>query len=123
MIFPLNRADHNNTAPPDSLLLLDLGSRSMFGVFKDFRNFQVKQLIKKAQDVVMIDISSFDFTANCFGNKVTEIVPINTTSNVIVTLSPSKRYLIFDYLKGEVLKEIQPLRGSTFSTVVCPREL
>ena len=72
---------------------------------------------------MMIDISSFDFTANYFGNKVTEIVPINTTSNVIVTLLPSKRYLIFDYLKGEVLKEIQPLRGSTFSTVVCPREL
>jgi hypothetical protein len=54
---------------------------------------------------------------------VTEIVPLNTINNVIVTLSPSKRYLIYDYIKGEVVKEIQPLRGSTFSTVVCPREL
>jgi hypothetical protein len=71
----------------------------------------------------MAEISSFDFGATYPGNRVSDIVALNTTNNVIVTLLPSKRYLIYDYLLAGVVKEILPLRGSTFSTVMCPKEL
>jgi hypothetical protein len=40
-----------------------------------------------------------------------------------VSLQPAKRYLVYDYLQGQVVKEISALRGSVFSCVVCPKAL
>ena len=45
---------------------------------------------------------------------VSDIVPLNRTDTVLITIE-KKRYLIFNYVVGEVIKEIQPLRGSQFS--------
>ena len=36
---------------------------------------------------------------------------------------PVKRYMIYDYVSGTVLKEVTALRGQTFSVVVCPEAL
>ena len=44
---------------------------------------------------------------------ITEIVALNRTDTVLVTLE-KKRYLVYNYILGEVVKEILPIRGSYF---------
>ena len=44
---------------------------------------------------------------------VTDIVPLNRIDTVLITIE-KKRYLVYDYIQGEVIKEILPLRGSQF---------
>lgn len=121
-VFPLNRADHHNLTPADSLKLVDLHSRTMFGITQDTQIFQVKQLEYKNDHHSLLNISSFDFLSQ-YKCRATEITPLNCYNNVLVALQPSKRYLIYDYMQGQVVKEIQALRGSMFSSIVCPRVL
>jgi len=133
LAFPLNRLDRinaRNMVQPESLKLLDLGNRTAFGIFQDNRIFQVKSLsVEKEGDLQMNSVSYTDFgklypvlaapvrRPGQSPRVVTDIKPLNHTDSVLITLS-SKRYLIYNYLLGEVQKEIQPLRGSSFR--VCP---
>ena len=68
--FPLNREHEwgKHIAQPDTLKLVDLGSRSMFGVFQDNQILSVKQFVNnKEHDLELISISTYDF-AKKFGN-------------------------------------------------------
>lgn len=53
----------------------------------------------------MADISSFDFQ-KMYQCRTALITPLNTTSTTFVALQEVKRYLIYDYIRGQVLKEI-----------------
>lgn len=127
VVFPLNR-QHNSAslvqqlAQPETLRLFDLGSSSMFAIFQDSKTFSVKQfqLSKDGQSLSMESISTIDFSKKypaTFSNKscplVTEIVALNRTDTVLVTLE-RKRYLVYNYILGEVVKEILPIRGSYY---------
>ena len=107
----------------------------MFGVFTDNQILSVKQFIMtKESDLQLISVSSFDFkkkygpmsftfnsTDKATANEpataktplVTDIVPLNRIDTVLVTIE-KKRYLVYNYILGEVIKEIHPLRGSQF---------
>ena len=123
VVFPLNR-QHNSAclvqqlAQPDSLKLFDLGSPTMFGVFQDSRHFAVKQFVRGKDGCLnMLPISSTDFGLAYGMPKnvplITEIVPLNRYDSILITLE-NKRYLVYNYLSGDVVKEILPLRGSQF---------
>ena len=45
---------------------------------------------------------------------ITQLVPLNRADSLLVTLASSKRFLVYNYVTGEILKEIIPLRGSNF---------
>lgn len=53
----------------------------------------------------MADISHFDFQKT-YQSRTAEITPLNTTNTVFVALLEVKRYLIYDYVRGQVLREI-----------------
>ena len=65
----------------------------------------------------MMPVSKMDFSTIYGAPKnaplITEIVPLNRTDSVLITLE-RKRYLVYNYLIGEVVKEILPIRGSYF---------
>lgn len=90
----------------------------MFGVFQDSRNFTVKEFVRvKDGTLKMVNVSKTDFGSIYGAPKntplITEIVPLNRTDSILITLE-KKRYLVYNYLAGEVIKEILPIRGSYF---------
>jgi hypothetical protein len=122
-VLPLAFATQNEYLSADSeLRLVDLGSHNQFGIFRDNSEFLVKRLVSQDGNLSMESVSQFDFGhvgASERGNEkvqkpVSAIVPLNRTDAILVTLAHQKRYLIYDYISGEVLKEIQPLRGFDF---------
>ena len=44
---------------------------------------------------------------------VSDFVPLNRSDTMLVTID-KKRYLVYDYVSGQVLKEILPIRGSYY---------
>ena len=83
-------------------------------------------------DLQLISISTFDFAKKYASYQqstpipqeipgsnvsksplVSDIVPLNRSDTVLITIE-KKRYLVYDYIQGEVIKEILPLRGSAF---------
>ena len=40
-------------------------------------------------------------------------MPLNRTDSILITLE-RKRYLVYNYLRGEVVKEIMPIRGNYY---------
>lgn len=134
LMLPLNRMQRST--PADTLELVDLENRTMFGVLIDARFFQVKQLksVRGSSEIVMNDLSNFDFATvgqqpihplkHESSQLVCSVVPLNCDNCVLITIqAPNRRYLIYDYLLGEVRKEILPLRGSTCFAVRCPKAL
>jgi hypothetical protein len=134
--FPLNRSEFNSQSSrkstelqPESLKLVDLGSTSMFGVLQDNRYFCVKQIVKRKTDhefLELLNVSSVDFgsLANpatfkplvIYGNcpVISQLVPLNRNDSVLVNLTATKRYLVFNYTTGQITKEILHLRGKNF---------
>ncbi len=45
---------------------------------------------------------------------LSQLVPLNRTDSILVNLASSKRYLVYNYVIGQITKEILPLRGSSF---------
>ena len=45
---------------------------------------------------------------------ISQLVPLNRNDSIIVTLTCTKRYLVYNYVTGEIIKEIIPLRGTNF---------
>ena len=41
-------------------------------------------------------------------------MPLNRYDSILVTIASSKRYFVYNYVTGEISKEIVPLRGSNF---------
>jgi hypothetical protein len=70
----------------------------------------------------MTDVSSFDFQEH-YRQKATEVTPLNCFNSVLVALHEAKRYFVYDYVQGCVVKEILALRGSIFHAMNCPRVL
>ena len=84
----------------------------MFGVFQDCKNFAVKQFVRKKDGYLqMLSISTMDFSKaygtpkDSSASLITEIVPLNRTDSILITIE-RKRYLVYNYLRGEVVKEI-----------------
>ena len=65
----------------------------------------------------MVNVSQTDFGQLYAAPKnaplITEIVPLNRKDSILVTLE-RKRYLVYNYITGQVVKEVLPIRGSYF---------
>ena len=90
----------------------------MFGVFQDSKNLAIKKFERtKNGSLQLLSVSQTDFSVSYGDPKmaplITEIVPLNRTDSLLITIE-KKRYLIYNYLTGEVVKEILPIRGSYF---------
>lgn len=82
----------------------------------------MRQLRFKNGHHIMTDVSSFDFQEH-YRQKATEVTPLNCFNSVLVALHEAKRYFVYDYVQGCVVKEILALRGSIFHAMNCPRVL
>ena len=80
---------------------LQLNSISSFDFRKKYRTSASEPLTQADGSIARIPV-------------VSDIVPLNRIDTALITIE-KKRYLIYNYVLGEVIKEIQPLRGSQFN--------